>query len=182
MDFDRLNSMINEINNVIADVERETKGYVNETINCERENFAVAYDALLPCLEVLCNAAQGDFKHYITFKASCGNVTFGFKQECGRKCVGIFPKGYGTWFEAGTYSTRSGLGFWDWRVKCYSTVSKESDYWMSDCRPLAEIGKAWSEYEPIAERSIADKVRELLEERSAKAHERYEIAKGGELV
>lgn len=185
MDFERLNSMINEINNVIADVEAETAKRVRQTKEKDKEAFAKVYDALIPCVDVIDRASgRTGFKVMIPFVMADKKLSFGIRRNVKYRTyselqIGLFINGYGSWYSMESSVTKNGETFWDW---CVSHDGRSGDTWMEECRAFAEVGRRWEEFEPIVAQTVEDKVRFLLEARASEAHEDYERAQRGELV
>lgn len=158
VDFEKLNSMINEVNNVINDVDENTKAIEKENYNTVMLAFCKANEYLIDLRDTYIKAI-GDFKDIgIEIPISDGG-----RIRINKQGIGV-TNGENPFYYIGTIKAQL-----KYRYKEHNK-SHPSIIWFSNLAMDFELEK-----EDI-ERHFVNGIHSILEQRSNKAHKEYDAA------
>lgn len=172
IDFEKLNENINAINEVLKDLEIETKA-IKKNVDCkESEAFGIMFNDVLKYFRLIRKAYDGKIPSFgITVVFNDGHQ-FRIAKDwyCGdyRYCLKVREDCRDDWFPIYISARRFDEGY-DESIFESLNRSPKSVQWLVDI-----VSMNWNEYKDRIENAVATHVNGVITERSKKAHKEYE--------
>lgn len=172
VDFDKLNESINAINEVLKDLETETKA-IRKNIDCKKsEAFGIMFNDILKYFRLIKKAYDGKIPSFgITIMFNDGHqIRIAKDWHCGdyNYCLKVREDSYDDWFPIYICERKFDEGY-DESVFENLNRSPKSVQWLVDI-----VSMNWDEYKDRIENAVATHVNSIITERSKKAHKEYE--------
>ena len=172
IDFEKLNENINAINEVLKDLETETKA-IKKNVDCKKlEAFGIMFNDILKYFRLIRKAYDGKIPSFgITIMFNDGHqIRIAKDWYCGNYeyCLKVREDYCDDWFPIYIYERRFDEGY-DESIFENLNRSPKSVQWLVDI-----VSMNWDEYKDRIENAIATHVNGIITERSKKAHKEYE--------
>lgn len=172
IDFEKLNENINAINEVLKDLETETKA-IKKNVDCKKsEAFGIMFNDVLKYFRLIRKAYDGNIPSFgIGVMFNDGHqIRIGNDWHCGtyHYCLKVRENCYDDWFPIYFYESRFDEGY-DESIFENLNRSPKSVQWLVDI-----VSMNWDEYKGRIENAVATHVNSIITERSKKAHKEYE--------
>lgn len=172
IDFEKLNENINAINEVLKDLETETKA-IRKNVDCKKsEVFGIMFNDVLKYFRLIRKAYDGKIPSFgITVVFNDGHqirIANDWHYGTYEYCLKVREDCYDDWFPIYIYERRLDEGY-DESIFENLNRSPKSVQWLVDI-----VSMNWDEYKGRIENAVATHVNSIITERSKKAHKEYE--------